>query len=200
MLLLQWSSNVTSPAHGEATESFPQQSVVLLLNKRVFGVWIPCLIFLHSKRLTTLKSRSPLPSATPLLMSSQLWSLYLDRLWFQLERVLHCTGRLRRQRTPSSLTSSPLLKLQESRTKADRFLLYFVLGFVGNWFSLDQPALGGGGGSREWEKSFCEPGHRVLYLVWTSEDEVDDINSLNFSLHAVKLRQFVLFILCQQSA
>lgn len=157
LLLLQRGSNVTSPAHGEATESFPQQSVVLLLNKRIFGVWIPCLIFLQSKRLTTLKNRTPLPSlvpaATPLLTSSQLWSLYLDRLWFQPEPVLHCTGRLRRRRTPSSLTTVlHLTKLQDSRTKADRFLLYFALGFVGNWFSLGQPALGGGGGQGMREK------------------------------------------------
>lgn len=197
LLLLQCGSNVTSPAHGEATESFPQQSVVLLLNKRIFGVWIPCLIFLQSKRLTTLKNRTPLPSlvpaATPLLTSSQLWSLYLNRLWFQLEPVPHCTGRLRRRRTPSSLTT--VLHLRSCKTAGQRLTGFYSILRLGLWGigSLWASQHWEEGEDREWEKSFCEPVHRVLYLVWTSEDEVDDINSLNHSLHAVKLRQFVLF-------
>lgn len=74
-------------------------------------VWgLDSVSFSYSPRDWLAKNRTPLaslvPAATPLLTSSQMWSLYLDRLWFQLEPVPHCTGHLRRKRTPSSLTTA----------------------------------------------------------------------------------------------
>lgn len=73
-------SNVTSPQHGQATELFPQQSVVLLLNKWMFGAWIPCLIFEQSKRLPAQEqncSAFSCPSSHTFVNESQLWPLYL---------------------------------------------------------------------------------------------------------------------------
>lgn len=149
--------------------------------------------FSYSLRDWLPKNRSPVPSlvpaATPLLTSSQLWPLYLDRLWFQLEPVPHCTVASESKEQPPVLAQLSASEAARQRDKGWQVSALFCTWVCGELVLSGQAGTGRRGRAGNERKAFVSLGAESY--VWCGP--LDDINSQNLLLYAVKLRQFVLF-------
>lgn len=162
--------------------------------------------FSYSPRDWLPKNTTPVPSLVPaalvpLLTSSQLWPLYLDRLWFQLDQS-H-TGQVTSEGEEHSLVL-PQLSACEAAKQQDKgwqVSALFCTWICGELVLSVQDSTGRRERAGNERIVFVSQGAESY--IWCGPLEMKWMTSiLRISLHAVKLRQFVLFefILCQQRA